>query len=990
MLQSLSRLGGSSFHARAFGCLVVGCLAVWAKGAAAELELDLAEDGWKLVNSSGDSVRLSRQAPEFDFGDCRLGGKAAGIAAWRKEESGREVRWSAEWRLALPRPATIRARLLLSRDEALLRKTVEVRLEDAASALLRSVLIDQVDAAGQTPVHQKGWQSYPVLGRSFFFGVEYPVASSKLDGERVQLEQAPGKLVPPHVWFRSHSAVYGAGERGQVREAFEGYISRLRPTPHGVHFNYNSWWTSPVPYTEADILAILEQFRRRLFEPYDTAFDSFTIDMGWAKNNTLWQVDSALFPQGFTAVAKACGALRSFPGLWISPSGVYGQALDLAWARSAGYEADVKACLGGPRYQAAFKQSLLELVTRYGLRQVKFDGYVPSCEATNHGHPAGALSVEPIADGIIDVFTSLRRAAPELWMEPTCFGFNPSPWWLSYCNSVIGSFGDDAPHGRVPCPDYRESYTTGRDYYNLKGARDILFPIAAQEVLGIIHQTDEPLQNDAMMTVLRGHQFLPLYINPKFMTDRRWEFLGSLLRWTRANESLLSHTRPLLPETWSREDRRLPLKDDLAAPREPYGYIHAEGGRALFGVRNPWVLPATLRIELRGSGLATTERLAAVALYPERGTMAPRVQATDILVVDLAPYETKVIELAPPRQPLPPPLEKGPVSSVRVQSVERCQLKIQTAGPRFGTNFTRVLDGEGPFLRVRFAASAQAAPGLTPQLLLLVEGKDVVSAPLGHLTVRRAGEPAGSGKPLPFRAVSSETGWRATGAPTPEHWLWCIADCPADASQIEGEFIVSDASQQISAYLVDRKEIGWQPQEKPANGALPPPEFAYKSGVELFKARLAADLPVITEDQPVERVTGVYLDVLRPLSVRQGWGQLQTNQSVWEKPLTLGGKRFVRGLGTHAPSRILYALDGKYRRFTAWAGADQATGPTITMAVRVDGKQPWESSLLTRESPAQCVEVDLTGARQLELMVGDGGNGLGADHADWADAVLWE
>jgi hypothetical protein len=32
--------------------------------------------------------------------------------------------------------------------------------------------------------------------------------------------------------------------------------------------------------------------------------------------------------------------------------------------------------------------------------------------------------------------------------------------------------------------------------------------------------------------------------------------------------------------------------------------------------------------------------------------------------------------------------------------------------------------------------------------------------------------------------------------------------------------------------------------------------------------------------------------------------------------------------------------------------------------------------------------VDVRGARRLELLVGDGGNGIAADHADWADAVL--
>ena len=48
---------------------------------------------------------------------------------------------------------------------------------------------------------------------------------------------------------------------------------------HGLHFNYNSWWTSPVPYTEKDVLDLIERFRKDLFEPYGVSPDTFCIDM---------------------------------------------------------------------------------------------------------------------------------------------------------------------------------------------------------------------------------------------------------------------------------------------------------------------------------------------------------------------------------------------------------------------------------------------------------------------------------------------------------------------------------------------------------------------------------------------------------------------------------------------------------------------------------------------------------------------------------------
>jgi hypothetical protein len=127
---------------------------------------------------------------------------------------------------------------------------------------------------------------------------------------------------------------------------------------------------------------------------------------------------------------------------------------------------------------------------------------------------------------------------------------------------------------------------------------------------------------------------------------------------------------------------------------------------------------------------------------------------------------------------------------------------------------------------------------------------------------------------------------------------------------------------------------------------------------------------------------------MEPVSAEQGWGVLRKNQSVWEKPLVIAGTRYARGLGTHAPSRIMFNLGGKYRRFQSWAGSDAATGPTVTFEVRVDGSTRWTSNLMQRSDPAQWVDVDVAAANTLELLVGDGGNGIAADHADWAEARL--
>ena len=952
---------------------VLGCsLAALPLLADPALQLERTPGGFVVTNTqTNDRVVLDDAAPLFDFGAFRLGGREAGSGRWERTATG----WRGEWAVAGETPAALRTEI--AEGGGLLRVTASVRLERASDAVLREVIVATADLSGQSPQARSGWQSYPVLGRSVWCGIAFPVATTRLEGERAVLAHAPGARLAVGEWYRSRTAVFGGAAPGESRRAFERAIAARRPAPRGVHFNYNSWWTSPVPYTEADIRTLVEAFRDSLYRPHGVAPDSFTIDMGWSRADTVWGIDPKLFPTGFRDLLAATSAIGSSPGLWISPSAVYPPALDIGWARSAGYETGSNyACLGGPRYREAFTRALVDIVTRFHVRQVKFDGYVPTCNETGHGHEPGPLSAEAIAEGIIGVFAAVRRAAPELWMEPTCFGYDPSPWWLEHCNSVIGTFGDDSPPGRVPCPDYRESATSARDFYNLHGARDILAPIAAQEVLGIIHQTPEPLQNDAVTCVLRGHQFLSLYVHPAHMTPRRWEFLAALMRWARANAATLENTVAIQPASWREKSPGL----GGSMPREPYGYGHWSGERGLLMLRNPWIAPATVRVNAKEhmGAPADASGLRVRAIYPEPRAVTGPVSATDEFEVALRPYETTVLEVAPgparasrATRAFPPP-----VAEVRA---ETGAVKYTGSGPVFAPDATRSAPPDGPRLRVRLGGTVRMPGNARHELLLLVENPAEAAEPECVARV--------NGQEVRPSVTLSSAGWKATGMPDPEHWVWLRVPLAGREARVEVELRCARADDRVSAWVAATTSPR---ASRPRDGALPPPEKLWLAAVPVLEgAKLEPGAPVERIEAKVERIDGVFLDALEPLEVTQGWGTLQRNRSVWEKPMTIAGRRFRRGLGTHAPSRIVYELGGKWRRFRCWAGADQATGPTITMEVRVDGRTVWRSAgLMTRDTPPARVDVSVRGAQRLELIVGDGGNGIGADHANWADAML--
>jgi hypothetical protein len=941
--------------------------------------------GVLLVKEGGRSLPISLKCPRFVFDGVAAGENAGAGTAPSGIERGRPARITFS---PIPVGKTGKLEVVLSLDwsakENVLRKWARFRVSNLGKPmLLEEVVLEDLDLAGRkVEAEPSDIQSYPSFTDGFFLGIEFPVALTRLENGHLILGQRPGLIVQPGIWYETHKAVYGVAQVGLEKQAFEQYIMAHRPGPKGIHVNYNSWWTSPAPYyTEGDILGLMKTFEERLYKPYKVSFDTFCIDMGWSNPKSIWEIDKKLFPDGFSRIEQAAARAGSRLGLWISPSSQYPTALDNDWAEKNGYETfggDWRyACLGGKRYREAFRDHLIELINRYGIRHVKFDGYQFVCSASNHGHAPGALSAEACAEGIIEVFESVRKVAPDLWMEPTCFGWHPSPWWLFYTNSVIGTFGDDAPTGRVPCPIYRESYTTARDYFNLQGAYWTQVPIAGQEVLGIVHQSEEPFMNDAVETLMRGNLFLPIYLNPKFMDDSRWKWLAEFLKWARKNAGDLEATEAILPASWQ-EGKCPKFRGDALMPREPYGYAHWNGSRALVALRNPWIASQKLTLKLVGISPGTAG-LSAVSLYPEVRVYGTNLRAGDSLEVPLAPYETLVLSIGRRQS-----LDGVPaVSEALLPTVKATVLRKDVVGADFsnsvvplGPDWTSKVGETDSTVQVELEADVTVTAPDT-ELLLLREGQDPLLKPMCRVEIN--GREA-----VESRTSSSGTGW-AAGGPSPDQWLFRHFPLANGTNHIKAQMAGVTSSDRLSAWVWSTKRGSTGPVTY--RNALPSPELIPVEAVRLLDT--STDRPtVVRTDRPVDRIDGIFLDFMTPTSVSQDWGTLQKNRSVWEKPLAIAGRRFVRGLGTHAFSRIVYALDGKYRRFQAYAGADWGNNGTVTFEVWVDGNRRWESGLIKKDTPAKLVDVDVSGAKTLELVVGDGGDGISSDHADWAEAKV--
>ncbi|MEI7902559.1 MAG: NPCBM/NEW2 domain-containing protein, partial [bacterium] len=134
----------------------------------------------------------------------------------------------------------------------------------------------------------------------------------------------------------------------------------------------------------------------------------------------------------------------------------------------------------------------------------------------------------------------------------------------------------------------------------------------------------------------------------------------------------------------------------------------------------------------------------------------------------------------------------------------------------------------------------------------------------------------------------------------------------------------------------------------------------------------------------------VWLDEMDLKQVVAGWGATQSKKTVDNKPLTLRGTVYARGIGTHPPGSMSIDLGGRGVRLKALAGVDDEVGAsgTVEFSVMGDGKKLWSSGILKGGGEVKPCDIDLKGVKVLDLLVDTTPDGYGNDHADWADARI--
>lgn len=139
-----------------------------------------------------------------------------------------------------------------------------------------------------------------------------------------------------------------------------------------------------------------------------------------------------------------------------------------------------------------------------------------------------------------------------------------------------------------------------------------------------------------------------------------------------------------------------------------------------------------------------------------------------------------------------------------------------------------------------------------------------------------------------------------------------------------------------------------------------------------------------------------YLSDLTPSVANNGYGPVELDLSNGEAAkadgaqIKINGARYGKGLGMHSNGEVHYDLLGRYRQFISDVGVDDEAGRmgSVVFQIFADGEKMFDSGVMTGMNSAKRVNIDVTGKREMVLILNDAGDGTDFDHADWAGSRL--
>ncbi len=159
-----------------------------------------------------------------------------------------------------------------------------------------------------------------------------------------------------------------------------------------------------------------------------------------------------------------------------------------------------------------------------------------------------------------------------------------------------------------------------------------------------------------------------------------------------------------------------------------------------------------------------------------------------------------------------------------------------------------------------------------------------------------------------------------------------------------------------------------------------------------FSVLFSAVALIFSQVSKAQHTSTLYFDDLPLQTYSEGIRPVSTKSNYWKNTIKIQGVPFSRGFGAQSPAVLSFVLDGKATRFLAEVGVDDSSNTAIplTFYVLADQKVLFQSKPMNVGDAAVKIDLDLTGVRQLGLLITDTVGGLGnkRTNGNWANARL--
>ena len=133
----------------------------------------------------------------------------------------------------------------------------------------------------------------------------------------------------------------------------------------------------------------------------------------------------------------------------------------------------------------------------------------------------------------------------------------------------------------------------------------------------------------------------------------------------------------------------------------------------------------------------------------------------------------------------------------------------------------------------------------------------------------------------------------------------------------------------------------------------------------------------------------VLLTNLKWLKKEQSYKTPNVNLSIDNHELTVGNRRYRFGIGSHAPSSLVFELPQNADSLYVGVGIDGECYEfgSAKFFINVDGKLVWQSGLMTGPAGAEFAKISVQNASQVELATDPNGPN-NCDHTDWLNGYI--